>query len=295
VVFSQDDISIDVSHETNILSTSAHGQVDERSSDSIVEATFTPEGRWTSASRALLWPYGNAVPGDSIMGADTPTLFHGSDGGLHTIPASAVTSMPSIFLSASRTMIGPVTIRGVRKTGVEWSGAESLYATSPTGSTFADATFAEAELIIQKYTGAWAAIGGFDAIETVDGWTIDFDLQIDPIVTDDLGTVDFRYRSLAVSARCTPVDPLPAEILVAQQIQGTGAARGRSLAAGPGAVASDLIITGANGTTVITLKNAALKGVGFRFGASVLREGEIAFVAGRPFTTGVKGAIFTLA
>lgn len=294
ILYSQDDIAVNINQTTTPIATMSHGHIDERAESVTVEATFTPEGRWDSATRSLLWPYADTLPGSSVFGSsDTATVFHGSDGATNTIEASAITRMPSIFLSAAKTMVGPVTIGGVRKTGIAWSTAGSLFGIG-TGATFEDTTFNRGLIKVQDYTGVISGQTGFDAIKTQDGWTIDFDLQLDPISTDDIGVVDFRYRSLQVTARCMPVDPLPSEILAELLIQDTGAARGRSLAR---AVSSekDLVITGADATTIITLKHVGLRTAGFRFGASVLREGEIAFVAARPFTTGAGQPMFTLA
>lgn len=289
-VYSQDDIPIDLVQDTLPIVTSAHGEVDQRSIDARIEMSFTPEGRWDAATRGFLWPYGNTAPGTSIFGtSDTPTAIHASDGALHTIIASAVTVMPSIFLSAARTMVGPVTITGLRKNNTAWSTADGLYSVAA-GSTFVDTGWSPTLVKVQHYTAAWGAVTGFTSIQTQDGWTIDFDLQLDPVIIDDIGTVDMRFRSLGVLARCMPVGPTPAQILTNLTMQDTGAARGRSMA-----TANDLVITGADTTTVITLKQAALRTAGFRFGATVLREGEIGFFATRPFSTGAQAAIFTVA
>ena len=45
----------------------------------------------------------------------------------------------------------------------------------------------------------------------------------------------------------------------------------------------------------VTLKAVGLRTAGFRFGSTVLREGEIAFVASRPFSTGAGQPMFVLA
>jgi hypothetical protein len=73
--------------------------------------------------------------------------------------------------------------------------------------------------------------------------------------------------------------------------QGTGAQRGRSLAA----AGADLTITGEDTSSIIVLKNANLKEGGFMFGSTVVRDGELAWLATVPFTTGAPGAIMTLA
>lgn len=291
-LFSKDDIALNIVRNTFDLNTAAHGKIEERDSDLTMEATFTPEGRWDAATIALLWPYASTLPGTSIFGAvDTPGVFHAVDGALHTLISSAVTRMPSIILSANKTMIGPVTIGGVRANDGDWADANSLH-TIGTGAIFTDSGFSSAIIPTQEYTGVWGAVPptGFDGIQTEDGWSIDFNLQLSPVATDAQGVIDMSFVSLDVVARCVPIDPTPAELLTELLVQGAGAARGRALNS-----TDDLVITGADASTIITLKNCALRTAGFRFGGSVLREGEIAFVTSRPFASGVPGALFTLA
>ena len=292
IIYTQDDVAINIIQTTTPIGSMAHGHINERADSVTVEATFTPEGRWDALTRAFLWPYLATIPGTSLFGAsDTPTLFHGSDGGLAIIHASAVMQMPSIFLSAAKTMIGPMTIGGVRKNGVDWSTADSLVSCEPAGGTFADTTFTAAMIKVQDYTGAYIGTG-LTAIKTEDGWTIDFNVESDPVRTDDGGILDYRYRTLQVVARCIPTNPLPSELIAGLTVQGAGAIRGRSL----GVLASeDLVITGADGTIPVTLKDAGMRTAGFRFGVSVLRTGETGFVASRPFTTGAMANICVLA
>lgn len=301
VLFTQDDVQIDVNTEVLPIMTNAYGQVDARQVDATVTATFTPDGRWDSITRGFLWPYGNTTPGTSIFGSsDSATTITGSDASLHTIIASAVTSMPTITLSAAATMVGPVTIMGVRSNNTDWSGASSLYTAATSGGTFADTTFDPTEIKTQTYTGVWGSAdrAGFATIDTESGWTIEFDLQLDPIIVDDAGTVDMRFRSLSVMARCVPIGPTVTQTMAMLAAQGAGAARGRSFTVDDNVNnigGQDLVITGADASTIVTIKNAGLVTSGFRFGASVLQQGEIGFVAGRPFSSGAPAAIFTLA
>ena len=297
ILFSQDDIAVNIVRNTFDVATDGHGKIEERESDLTVECTFTPDGRWDAATRALLWPYASTLPGTSLFGSsDTPLTLNAADGALHTLVASALTRMPNIVLSSVQTMIGQCQFMGVRSNDTDWSDTDSLYTTA-TGALFTDATFAPTTMIkTQDYTGVWGAVTGFGGIQTEAGWTIEFDLQIAPRSVDALGIVDYRFQSLGVMARCVPIGPTPAQILTQLKIQGTGAVRGRSLAYNTlPSTADDLVITGADGSTIITLKQAGLKTAGFRFGATVLRENEIGFVAAKPFASGVPGALFTLA
>ena len=295
ILYTQDDIGINIVQTTIPHRSSAHGHLFETADSATVEASFTPEGRWDSLTRAMLWPYLNFTRGASIFGADMPTVFHGVDGGKHTIHASAIGNFPSIHLSAGRSMIGQVTILGVRKTGIPWSTDNSLYKSDDTDAVFADASFLREEIIIQDYTGVWGDVTGFGAIKTQDGWTIEGNLQLEPIATDEGGILDYKYVSLEIMAKCSPVEVTMANLLSGLKVQNTLAARGRRLSQADGST-DDLTITGtADASVIVVLKHAGLKTAGFRFGSSVLREGEIGFVAARPFSSGATADMLVLA
>lgn len=321
ITFSKEGFDVRIDAETIPIIVDGYGTIDERLVDVMAKVSFTPEGRWNAATRAFLWPYGalNAAvweikptlnSGGTVWpafifgtGTDVPTLIHDSNSHLHTIPASAITKMPSIFLSATRTMIGDAEITGVRSqasgsSGNDWSAASSIYLAATIGGTFTDTTFAPSTMIpVQPYTAAWGALDGFTAIETMDGWTIDFDMQIEWHKSDDQGTIAGFIHSISAMASCTPITATTWAQHVAQHlIQGSGAARGRSMNAGAsGAGVADLTVTGADGTTIVVIKNAALKRTGFKFGAKVLRQGEYGWVSTMGFTGGVAQPICTLA
>lgn len=295
IVYTKDDIAANIVRNTFDIGTSAFGKVDERDLDAFVELTFTPEGRWDSDTLGFLWPYASTVAGASLLTAsDVPTVITDSNAHVHTLPASCVTQMPSIVLSATKTMIGQATIMGARSDASDWEDPDELYDVALMGGTFADSGFSPSLIKTQPYQGVWgggSAPTGFAAIDTEDGWTIDFDLQTTPIVTDRQGTLDFRFVSLGVMARCMPIGPSADQVVDASLTQGAGARRGRSL----GSQALDLVISGDDMTTAVTLKSAGMKGAGFRFGSTVLRNGEVAFVATRTFSGGLPAALFTLA
>ncbi len=291
-LYTQSDVSVSVINETFDINTSAHGKADTRFDDARVEVGFTPDGSGSDALAAVLWPYANTAMGASIFSSTDKTLIiHGNDGAKHTVIAAALTQMPDIILSANKTMIGQATYTGIRGAGLDWATASSLY-TIGTGATFVDTGWTIASVLTQRYTGVWGAITGFTDIHTEDGWVINFDLQTAPIVVDDIGTVDMRVQSVGVMARCVPVGgaPTSAQILSNLNNQATGKARGRSL----GTSGADLTITGENTTTSIVLNGCGLVSAGYRFGSAVVREGELAFVATRDFTSGAQNALWTI-
>jgi hypothetical protein len=285
-VHTKDSFTVNLQKSTFPIVLEGYGQVTERSEDLIVSAQFTPDGRWNAATRAFLWPWLNPTIGaDPFTSADVPTVIHDVNAHAHTIIASAVTQMPSLFLSAAATMVGPCTITGIRGTGLAYGALASYYTVATSGGTFTDTGFVPSEIKVQPYTGSWTAVSGLTSIESESGWTVEFNLGVGFMKTDNGGTSRAAITGVSALARCTPVGLTTADILTAF----ADANRGASVHQG------DLVITGADSSTIITLKNAGLVQAGFRFGASVLRDNELGFVSARTFTSGAPGAIATFA
>lgn len=285
--YSKGDIQTGIDIDTFDIMTSAHGKVDERTENVNAKLSFEPIGEWEHLG--VLWPYGSTVVGASLLtGTDKPLKIHALDGTLYTFKASAVTRMPTITCSATKTLIGAVEFTCVRSNNTAWSGVDSFFTITPAGASPEDA-LVPANIKTQPYTVAWGSTPPWNSIDTAEGVEVDFNLGITPISTDSVGIVDLRFQQLGVMAKLIPLGPTEAEILTALKIQGVGAARGRSLLAS----AEDLVISG-TGVTV-TVKNAQLKSGGYRFGATTIRNGELGFVATKKFTAGVGDPLFTVA
>ena len=289
--FSKDDFNVALEQSTFDVRNSAHGLTSQRVLDVMAKATMTPEGRLTAAMIAGLWPYASSLVGTSIFGAaDQPLAFHASDGALHTILAAAVTKMPDLLFSAVNTMVGPVEFTGMRADGMDWDDADSLY-TIASGATFTDSTFSDALIKTQAYTGAFGAVAGFTAFDTLDGFKVTFPLETSAGGTDPHGILTRHFQSVGAIVTCIPVGATSAQILAAAKVQGAGAARGRALGG------TALTITGADSVVYLTIPSCSITNVLQRFGAgeNILRNGEVAFVAQRTFAAGVPQALFTLA
>jgi hypothetical protein len=292
----QDAVSVAIAPSTFDISTDAHGFIEKRQDSHQVVVGMTPDGRFNAALAAALWPYASTAIGSSIFtAADVPLVINGRDGRIHTVIAAAITKMPDLILSSTKIMLGSMEFTGVRKKNSLWSVADSLYTIAQTGGDSVWAAYTEftsTDIKTQDYTGVWGAQGGFTSIKTQDGWTISFDMSTADIQVDDSGTIDKRLTSVGVMARCSPVGPTSLQIQAAQLYQNTGAARGKS----PGALpTTSLVITGADASTIITIPRAAMVSSGYRFGSTVLGDGEIGFVGQRVVTAGALSSMWTLA
>jgi hypothetical protein len=289
--YTTDAIALRIDKEQVPIRTDGHGLVDYRDEDVMVKCTFQP-AEWTAASRTLLYPYLNHTPGLAIFGAtDTPTTIEDSNAHLHTIVASAVTRMPSLRLAVREAMFGACEITGVRKLASDWATPDSLHTVALTGGAFGDGLFTVASLKQEQYTGALTGITGLTAIDTEDGWTVDFETEIAYHKIEESGTVKATLVSISAMARCTPLGVTHANLMAAIRAAGVGFKRGQSV----NLTGVDLVITGASTGPVITLKKCEAKGMGYRYGARVLRDNEVGFVATTPFTTGASDAQIVLA
>lgn len=287
--FSKGDISLVTDTQTIDVESAVHGKIDERAVNINTEVSFEPVGEWENL--AVLWPYQTptTLTGKSIFTAsDVPLVITGVDGAIYTLAAAAVSRMPDIHIGADKSAIGPVTFAAVRPNAdVSWAtGAAPLAITS---GAYSDATFGQAAIAIGPSTAAWGAVAGFTALETAAGWDIVFETGIGDVSTDAGGVCDKKLTRVGVMAKCVPVGPTAAQILAAAKL--TGLARGYSMNAQNAGV--DLVITG-TGLTV-TVKAAGLKTSGYKFGSTILRNGEIGFVGTIGFAIGVPAALVVLA
>jgi hypothetical protein len=284
--YSKDDIKLTTENETFDIDVSAYGKVDERVNRRKMTVSFTPSGAW--AALATLFPYGSTVVGSSVFGTDSPLVIQTLAGTTLTFAAAAVTRMPSLHLSASKTLFGPVEFTCLGRDNTAWSATSSVYTTA--SNPFSDTSFVESGIITQSYSIAWGSSVPWNSLQTKDGVAVEFELGLDPVETDAEGLVDMTLTRLTAVAKMKPVGLTEAQVLAALGLQGTGAARGRSLNAG----GQTLNINGASGQVNIALNGANLKGAEQLFGAKSLRVEQIAFVTTRNFASGVPGPVFTV-
>lgn len=283
-----DTLSLRMEPSTNELAPSLFGRVGEATNDLVLKVSpFTPFGLWQNLTTLFPTYYTNPTMGARLFGdADVPWKIWSNDGALYTIRAGAVMKPPQLTLSADGPAFGPMELGGVVGTSLDPDDANSYYTiaggASDPGGAFAITTYKQ-----QLYTAAWGAITGFTSFQAQDKWTIDVTPKLEPVKVQGW-TRDYKMTGMTISARCIPVGPTAAQIYAACEDSTEGGRLGEKGLA-------DLTITGDDATTVITLKNMAIKNRGFAFGSVALRQGEIAFVNVVAFTAGVPGALMTLA
>ncbi|MFH0907195.1 MAG: hypothetical protein V1929_00330 [bacterium] len=289
-IYTQGDIKCSFAIETFPVMSAAYGQTDERLKDITIKLSFTPAGQWTTALLAVLYPWTNPTPGSSVFGATDAAVTLWPLNGTEKIvfTAGAVTKMPGLVLSATKTAYKEMEITCLLKNSADRSAADALYTLTATAA-YTDATYAIAEIPTVPYT---AAITGeiaapWDSFIGEQGFEFDFNLKLNPTVLDGIGTVDMTHGGVDATCKLKPVGITVAQVLTRLKIQDTGVKIGMAMSS----AAADLTVTGGSGNPIVVLKNARMKMASQIYGPQALRHDGIEFAATRPAGT---GAIVTL-
>ncbi len=289
--YSKDDIIVTEALETENEISSVYGKIGERINDRHFEITFTPIGELESLTK--YYPYQGSKIGDDIFPAtDLPLIVWGLDGTKRTYNAAAMTKMPDLDLSTGKSLFGQVTFLCLGSGDTAWSGANSLV-THATAQTFPTTTLDTATLFRNAYTGVWGAKAApWNALKTIDGFKVGFNLQLQDKSVDNYGVVQKCIAGLEVTLTFDPVGVLEADVLSAIGYQGAGAARGMNLSG----LGANMVITG--GTTpnllTATIKGAAIKDYKLTYGFKTPRIKDVVMVAQNTVLGGTLGDYFTI-
>ncbi len=263
------------------ISTDAHGVIDKRRDSMVQRISMTPVGEWTSVLD-LIFAAVNRRPGVSMFGTDDTLvikpLISGQKG--LTFKNVALTGVPSSLpLSAGKQMTGQFTWTAIAKrtspAGAMADLVEEFDYAALTG--LPDGATLQGEIATVPWTAAFGASPSspWDALQTEDGFTLNFALETDDSRNDACGLVDITYVNASVGVRCTPLG-----VTMAQVLAKTGyGLRGTAMAQGP------LVLTST--ATELTIPNAALTVVGGAWGAKLNRIGDFAWQSIRGVTGGV--------
>ncbi len=254
------------------VESSEFGPIDRRRNNITISLTFEPVGVVTAAIIPVLWPHLSKAVGASLFGTtDVPCTVAPVGGGLQLVlSAAAITGMPAIDISSTKTSIGQVTITGILANNKEWSDAAARYA----ASTISAPTLAAIDVSAIPTSPArvsWDDI--FDDLPTAEGVHVEFDLQTNNEETDEDGLVDITMGSVSVSASFEPVGGVGVDdLLDAIALQGSDVLRGTSLSG------HDLTIAARDiGGLCVTIPDARLMSLPLSYGRSSRRIGELSF------------------
>ena len=280
-IFDASGITADVESSTQDIPSSVSGAIDRIKTDQVGTIRLTPCGQLSAGLLALLYPYGTPTIGARVFpDADVPLTVHSVAGTKVTFVNAALKTMPPLTLSPVKTAFGEAVFTALLGLGKKPSDANSFFSVAT--AAYASGGPDPWGIVGVQYA---ATFGSLDILDTLDGWTVTPEIQLEPVTTDLLGTVDYTVSGVTCTATCTPLGLTEAQLLGALPLAKN---RGASLAG-----ANDLVITGAGGLTV-TLKNATPMRGPLQWGNTTLRAGEVAFQAHRSFSDGAPGPVFSV-
>ena len=257
-----------------------YGVVGISETDRIFRLAFT---LWSSnANLPTLFPTSvlNFVRGTRIFGTtDVPLVVNCRNGDVFTYPNAQMTKLANLFLGVGKDFFAAdVEFTALLKNATE-PDASGAYVLASTG-TFTDTAFDPSTLEKERWTGVWTGKTGYTSMTAKEGVNISWDWKLDPDEADAYGTIDMITDQFTTKCTAIPIEPTVANTMSAI-LSGTKL----------GAVApmADLIWTSPAGYGV-TLKNAALTGLGHVFGHKELRNGEHEWTSNRSFAAGVPSA-----
>lgn len=197
--YSKGGVTLTMTNATFDKETDAYGVVSKSKTDFQIVVEFEPVGEIEDLAK--LFPYGSTAMGASIYGNADKALTITAADATYTINNAAVTQMPSIRCSANNTAFGTVQFTGLLEDGADPDAIDdSNYYAVSAGAAIGTA-FDPAKIITAPYKATLGAIGPFFSEA---GFEISFDLSLQPIATDGLGTVDMSLQNLGATITCIP-------------------------------------------------------------------------------------------
>jgi hypothetical protein len=277
--YSKGGVTLTMTNATFDKETDAYGVVSKSKTDFQIVVEFEPVGEIEDLAK--LFPYGNTAMGASIYGGtDKPLVITAADA-TYTITNAAVTQMPSIRCSANNTAFGTVQFTGLLADDSDPADLANYYIQDSGGSI--GTAFDPTKIITAPYRATLGAIGPFFS---EGGFEVSFDLSLNPVAVDGIGTVDMSLQNLGATITCIP----------------TGIAEDSfdtffdTLDAGKDLASSALDISTATvGGLNFDCAAVQLIDLQKRFSPTDNRLGQLTLAAKRTFNTGAPVALFTVA
>jgi hypothetical protein len=291
-LWTSDDIIIDLAPTLQDVTASLYGPVDKVKTDLVVRIPLRLWGAWKDL--AVLFPSVLVAPvrGVSVFPADDVALvLYATNGDVLTFHNAAITKLANLYLGADENMFAAEVEFTALLAKDAVPGAASSYFTYATGGSYTAEAFAKTHFLRVRHTAAWdTATAGLDAFDSLNGFRINWNIGLQPVVADGLGTIDMIVDTFEAECVCQPVGETLADVLT--QLQANLTANG-TLTAALGC--ANLIITGGSGLSSVTLKKAYIASTKANFSAMTPRVGETTFKTILGITTGVPDALAVLA
>lgn len=238
----------------------------------------------------LCTTYANAITGTSPVQVSSqgsgltrlvvnnPLQIQSQDGYLYSFYNAAVVRMPGISASTVKTLLKEVEFEAFIADGYDWTNVTpSPYYTVSQNPWPGDPGFNPQNILTQPIVASWGATSPWSNIFTKDGWEVDFELGLQAVTVDNIGTITRKLSSLRVTAKATPIGVNTNDVFNALLMQGAGAQRGRSL----NASSNNLNLSTAPNNFYVRIYNAALEGGPQQFSLTQDRVGRLTWTATR--------------
>lgn len=266
-IHAEGDIEANLSKDLFDVSTSAFGVVDRRVQNKMIEVNVTPR---MFADMATILPHAATEIGTDIYGAtDKPLVLTPRSGKPLTIANAAVTGLPPITLSASRSAIGSMTFTGLIANSAD---ANALASYLSWGLAATDAALTGFDLTKVRNAPYTATYNG-TTLHSEEGFTLTPSLETEDIVVDGLGVVGKQVTGVSMTVSFIPVGIGESELT---------ALLGFAEDMGAGVAKHDFVVSG--GGLTFTVKNAQLQQAQYRYG-NVNRAGALEAVTSRTDAT----------
>lgn len=276
--YSKGGVSLTMTNSTFDKETDAYGIVNKAKTDFQVVVEFEPVGEIEALT--VLFPYGNTTIGSSIYGStDKPLVITAADA-TYTITNAAVTQMPTIRCTANNTAFGSVQFTGIIDKSGNPNALADYYSVGAGASI--GATFDASKIVTAPYTATLGSLNFYSEA----GFEIGFDLSLNPVTVDGMGTVDMSLQNLGVNITCIPTG-------IAENSFDTYFG---SLDVGEDLATASLdISTTTTGGLNFDCPAVQIIDLQKRFSPTDNRLGQLTLAARRNFATGVPSALFTVA
>ena len=280
--FTKDNVSVTVENSIAEQTSDIFGVVGRVKTDTQVRVSFTPVGDVQNAQTAVLYPYLSTALGTSIYGSsDSQLVITGLLNKL-IVENAAVTSMPSLTLGAGTTAFGEVEFTGLVKKGAEPDLEASYYVYSESSNSY-PATFNPTNVKSGEYQATYL---GYTHAST-EGFTVDFDLSLAPVVADNNGTIDMRIQDVQWTANWSPIVANFPDYILQYLTQ--------SVAPGQDVYTNSITIAGQSGQISFTADKAALVSSDFTWGVDANLNGPISVQSVRDINSGALDPICAIA
>lgn len=309
-------VDLNINEDTAEVASAMFGKQTEQTRDRIAELDFKPFDNWGSIP--ALYPPWIGVTTSGISGGAAGVIQVGGrpfgiggnkvttkvwtpDGRLYSLVRTAVIGHPSLHLGVGKALFGNAKIVGIGDETLSLNTSGFLFPGNAldfeTGGADPGGQMTMADFVRGAWTGIWGTVAGFggaagslagvNSVQSEDEWTIESQVKYSPLKVQGR-TYHYKLDSVAFMAKCQPYGPSQTDIIAAIGSHAQGQRLGSATT--PASTAFDLTLSGPSAKT-ITLKNAEIKGAGFRFGGTTLGNKEIGFVSQMTFNAGAPGPL----